>query len=201
MNRDELLQSTPESDRGLVQRGLVLLALLAALAGVVVMILVQRPTTPVSDSAVQPLILPIVNGAAGFPAALPWRDVAALGEQLPSPTGWEIRYNAALALARRGSKHTPWPTIREMLDEDRQRHNFRAKLAGTTIVADEEAALRTVHATLAAITEWHKKQDGVKADVSSELQLVYADVDRLAESDNTPIRVQADRARQFFRQK
>lgn len=198
MNREVLPQPTTEPDRGLVQRGLVLLGLLAALAVVVVMIIVQRPSAPDRSSASEPLVLPVISGASGFPAAVPWHDLAALGEQLPSPTGWEIRYNAALALARRGSKHTPWPTIREMLDPERQRHNFRARVAGATILADEEAALRTVHATLAAIAEWHKKQDGPKADISSDLQLIYADVDRLAESDNTPIRVQADRTRQVF---
>ena len=41
-------------------------------------------------------MLPIVTTGTGFPAAVPWRDVIKLGEQLPSPAGWEIRYNAAL---------------------------------------------------------------------------------------------------------
>jgi hypothetical protein len=198
MNRDVLPQPTTEPDRGLVQRGLVLLALIAALAVVVIMIVVQRPAAPGKSAAAEPLVLPVLSAGAGFPAALPWRDVIALGEQLPSATGWQIRYNAALALARRGSQHTPWTTIREMLDEERQRRNFRAKIAGATILPDEEAALRTVHATLAAVADWHKKQDAAKAQISSELQLVYAEVDRLAENDNTPIRVQADRTRQTF---
>jgi hypothetical protein len=202
MNRDVLSKPTTEPDRGLVQRGLVLLALMATLAGVVIMIVVQRPSAPAKSAAVEPLVVPLVSVGTGFPAALPWRDVVALGGQLPSATGWEIRYNAALALARRGSQHTPWTTIREMLDQERQLHNFPAKLAGATILPDEEAALRTLHATLTAIADWHKKQAAAKAAakaaVPSELQLVYADVDRLAQSDNTPIRVQADRTRQLF---
>ena len=35
----------------------------------------------------------------------------------PSTPGWEVRYNAATTLARRGSAAVPWALLREMLDE------------------------------------------------------------------------------------
>src|SRR5262245_19560399 len=53
---------------------------------------------------------------------------AATSKAQPSPKGWEIRYNAALALARRGSTHLPFDVVREMLDENRQMANFRVQL-------------------------------------------------------------------------
>jgi hypothetical protein len=121
-----------------------------------------------------------------------------VGELPPSAPGWEIRYNAALALARRGSKDTPWPIIHEMLDEGRQLRNFQVKLQSGSVVPDAEAALRTVYNTLGAVGDWHKKQDAAKLTVPPELKLVYDDVDRLAASSNTQIRVQADRVRQMF---
>jgi hypothetical protein len=110
-----------------------------------------------------------------------------------------VRYNAAHSLARRGSTNTPWSTIHEMLDQDQQRRNFSAKVSAGKIIADEESALRTVFTTLGVIADWHKKQVPA-GDVSlpPELQLVYARVDRLAQSDITQIRVQADRTRQTF---
>jgi len=199
MNRDNLPETANQQDAGLVRRGLLLLGLMTALAVVVVMIIVQRPTPPdFSTGEATPFVLPVA-APVGFPGALPWAGIAVLGDHLPSEPGWEIRYNAALALARRGSPHTPWITIREMLDVERQRRNFPGKLSAGKIRSDDESALRTVHATLGVVADWHKKQgDAAKVAIASELELVYAEVDRLAESDNTQIRVLADRTRQTF---
>jgi hypothetical protein len=161
-------------DTGLARRGLLLLGLMTGLAAVVVLIILQRPQSPAT------------SGAPPDPALE------------PSAPGWEIRYNAALALARRGSPSTPWPIIREMLDEQQQRRNFQVTLQSGKVVPDEEAALRTVYNTIGALGEWHKKQDAAKVTVSAELRSVYAQVDRLAEHSNTQIRVHADRVRQNF---
>jgi hypothetical protein len=187
-----------QPDAGLARRGLLLLALMAALAVIVVLIIVQRPSAP-TGAAARDFVLPLAATTSAYPGGLPWPQLAALAEQLPSPPGWEVRYNAAHSLARRGSKNTPWATIREMLDQDQQRRNFPAKLSGGQIIADEESALRTVFTTLGVIAEWHKKQvPAAGSSLPHDLQLVYAQVDRLAESDVTQIRVQADRTRQTF---
>src|SRR4051794_16315506 len=94
-------QLPQDEDRGFVVRGFVMLGLMAALAMVLLLILLQG-----SDQQ-----LPV------DPA-----DIAAA----PSAKGWEVRYNAALALARRGAAQTPWEVIAEMLDEKQQLRNFRA---------------------------------------------------------------------------
>src|ERR1700736_1810414 len=90
-------------DSGLMRRGLLLLGLMTVLAVVVLYVALRRPDQEVR--AEPPL-------AAG----------------LPSAPGWEIRYNATVALARRGSPQLPLGVLCEMLDEDRQMRNFRATL-------------------------------------------------------------------------
>jgi len=196
------MAQTQTADSGLVQRGLLLLGGMAALVVVVLLIALRdssssRVTTPSRT----PLLMPVCISMAPFPATLGWSLLAPMSEQLPSSPGWEIRYNAAAALARRGSSQTPWPVIREMLDPQQQLRNF-VTLKNGQIFPHEEEAQRTIHSTLAALTEWHRKQDrAAKPTIPADLQAVYAQVDRLAESGNTLMRVQADRARQtFFRQ-
>jgi hypothetical protein len=82
-----------------------------------------------------------------------------------SSPGWEVRYNAALALARRGSDKVKdpavWDTLLEMLDEQQQLNNFRAQLRDGREVPDESAARVTVIGTLRAVTELHRKQPGM----------------------------------------
>ncbi|GEM_PF-3965953 len=193
------MTQTQQQDSGLVQRGLLLLGGMTALVVVVLLIVLRGAETPdKSTPHRQPLLVPACVTIAPFPAALGWPLVVRLGEQLPSAPGWEIRYNAAAALARRGSPSTPWPLIREMLDEQRQQRNF-VMLKNGQIMPQEEDAQRTVYSALAAVAEWHKKQDGAAApSVSADLQLVYEQVDRLAKDGNTMVRVQADRTRQTF---
>ena len=159
-----------------MQRGLLLLGGMTALVVVVLLIVFRGPDTPSRDAPRPELV-----------------------DQAPSAPGWEIRYNAAAALARRGSAKTPWPVIREMLDENRQLRNFRVTLKNGQEAPNEEEAQRTVRNALAAVAEWHKKQDrAAPPAVSADLQLVYDQVDRLAQDNNTVLRVQADRTRQTF---
>jgi hypothetical protein len=165
-----------QQDAGLVQRGLLLLGGMIALVVVVLLIALRNP-----DGSPKP------EAPAGDPGA-------------PSAPGWEIRYNAAVTLARRGSARTPWPLIREMLDENQQRRNFRVPLKDGKEGVDEESATRAVQNTLAAVGEWHRKQDrAAPPTVSDDLRAVYEQVDRLAEGPNTMLRVQADRVRQTFK--
>lgn len=193
------MAQTQLQDSGLVQRGLLLLGGMAALVVVVLLIALRGPESPSANAPQRtPLLVPVCISAAPFPATLGWPLLAPLGEQLPSAPGWEIRYNAAAALARRGSPKTPWPVIREMLDPQQQRRNFVTLKSGQ-IIPHEEDALRTVHSALAAIADWHKKQDRAESPaIPADLQLVYAQVDRLVETGNTMLRVQADRTRQTF---
>jgi hypothetical protein len=165
----ELNLSKTLDDRGFVLRGFLMLGGMTILVVIVLAILFWKPPTP-------PTALP-----ADLPAE-------------PSAPGWQVRYNAAIALARRGSAKTPWPLLREMLDENQQLRNFTDPEAGAKKGEPDEAAARsTVLETLKAVAEWHRKQTGPIA-VTPEMKSVYAQVDRLAEKPM--YQAEAERTRQ-----
>ena len=86
-----------------------------------------------------------------------------------SPAGWEIRYNATLALARRGSPHVKdpevWDSLLEMLDAEQQLRNFRNKTEdGRRSRPTKTARTPTVISALQAVQELHRKDP--KMDLS-----------------------------------
>ncbi len=188
-----------EQDSGLIKRGFFLLGLMAALVAVVLVILFQRPgaTAPTTTQRPELTATSIVQLDTVFPASISWPTIAQLGETFPSAEGWRIRYNAAAALARRGSDQVPWPILLEMLDEDRQMRNFRVQLQDGSAVPDEAAARLTVIAALKVIGQWHVKAGGNK-EKTPELVQVYAAVDKLTSSPVVEVKVQAEKTRQTF---
>jgi len=149
------VSKTPD-DSGFVRRGFLMLGGMTILVGIVLAILFWKPVAP--------------------PTAIPTHLPAE-----PSAPGWQVRYNAAIALARRGSAKTPWPLLREMLDEKQQFRNFTDPEAGAKKGEPDEAAARsTVLEALKAVAEWHRKQSGPIA-VTPEMRSVYDQVDHLAE--------------------
>jgi hypothetical protein len=103
-----------------------------------------------------------------------------------------VRYNATLALGRRGSKDLPLGVLREMLDEDQQMRNFRVLLSEGKMVTDERAARQTIIDTLQAFDQWQKHKDAVAAlRDNPELQRVYAAIDKLTRSSNEIVRKEA----------
>jgi hypothetical protein len=109
-----------------------------------------------------------------------------------SPTGWEVRYNAALALARRGSSHVKdaavWDSLLEMLDEDQQLRNFRAKSEDGKESLDETGAHTTVISALQAVQELHRKQPQI------DLSTLKEPIDKLTHSPNPTLSLQARQA-------
>jgi hypothetical protein len=109
-----------------------------------------------------------------------------------SPAGWEVRYNAALALARRGSQHVKdpevWDTVLEMVDEDQQLRNFRTKTDDGREVVDDNGARTTVIGALQAVQDLHRKQPQV------ELSPLKAPIEKLTHSSNPTVAVQAKQA-------
>ena len=116
-------------DKGLVLRGFFLLAVIGVIVSVVTAILFMRPqpTPPTVAIAPENLVPLLVAGSA---EGTPYGIAFAMADRLPSAPGWEIRYNATTELARRGSTATPWPVMREMLDEAQQMRNARERLPG-----------------------------------------------------------------------
>jgi hypothetical protein len=163
-------------DKGLVLRGLALLAFIAGIVALVLAIIFWRPE-PVGPSV-------------RIPADL-----------VPSAAGWEIRYNAVASLARRGSAQVPWPVMREMLDEPQQMRNHQTRMPDGEEVYDEAAARSNMISALRALAVWHEKQTN-PATPSPALREVYAAVDRLTESKINELKEQAEKARgKFFREK
>jgi len=202
MTRSEVIP-VKDANLGLMRRGFLLLGLMALLTGVVLYIALRRPRQELPVDQLRPeWLAPLaVTPQAGFPAALAWASFPQLGTALPSARGWEIRYNAVVALARRGSPALPLSLMREMLDEDQQMRNFRATLADGRDVADETAARRTVLSALKALAQWHTHAAAVQSVGSDNPALVqvYQAVDRLTHSPNLVVRTEAGKTRQAFK--
>jgi hypothetical protein len=172
----------PES--GLWKRGFLLLVLMSILAAVVLYAIFQRaePTAPEPDRP-WPLVLVVGAPAADLPGTFSWGALLRLSELLPSSPGWDTRYNATLALARRGSDAVRLDILAEMLDENRQFRNFRTRLKDGREVADVAAAQQTILGALKAAREWHQHPKAVKAVgvTNHQLQMLYVAIDRLTQ--------------------
>ena len=177
----------------IVQRGLVLLVLMTALAAGVLTIMLRRytPTEPTQDSLPRNAIACLAVTSAAFPAAIPWAAVCEMGDALPSAPGWEIRYTATRVLANRGSPKVPVSILCEMLDEHRQLRNFQARLADGRMVPDEGAAAQEVVIALKAVMEWHKHKDAVQAVSAGDLRKLSRSVEKLTHSENNVVRTRA----------
>jgi hypothetical protein len=111
--------------------------------------------------------------------------------QFAKSPGSRIRYNAAVALARRGSVRAPIDLLREMLDESEQldQHRIRYKKDGRE-AADEPTAYEVVQTALRAITELHRKNPAVN------LAALDSAIDKLKDSANPAVRKEAERTRE-----
>jgi len=181
----------------------MLLGLMVLLTSVVLYVALRRPQQEAPVERAHPEWLAALGIApqSSLPAALPWTSLPGLATGLPSAPGWEIRYNAVVALARRGSPALPLAQMREMLDEDQQMRNFRATLADGRDVPDETAARRTVLNALKALAQWHTHAAALKAMGPDDLALaqVYRAVDQLTHSPNLVVRTEAEKTRQGFK--
>jgi hypothetical protein len=131
-------------------------------------------------------VLPIACNRAAPPAAVS-------GPQ--SSPGWLVRYNAAAALARRGSdKAVEEPvrgTLLDMLDEDQQMRNNRETKDGKE-VTDIATAQLTVVTTLKALTELHHRRPEL------DLAPFKPAVDKLKSSPSLAVSTEAKKAEQIF---
>jgi hypothetical protein len=190
-----------DPDAGLVKRGFILLGVMALLVLTVLFILFQKPAPAAPDTLrAEHLAWSVAVPGAAYPASVSWAALVELSELVPSPVGWEIRHNAAAALARRGGDNVPWHTFREMLDPQRMAANCREQWQDGQ-ESPELSARALVIAGLRAVAEWHaKRRDAGKLEVPDQLLTVYQIVDRLAESPIPELRDQAQKTQgSFFR--
>lgn len=113
-----------------------------------------------------------------------------------SPPGFEVRYNAVIALARRGSDKIKddhaWDTLKEMLDENQQLRNFKHELPNKQKVSDPGAAHLTIITALKAIDELHRRRPDM------DLSGLKPAVDKLSHSNNLAISTEAKRTQQLL---
>jgi hypothetical protein len=98
----------------------------------------------------------------------------------------EVRYNAAVALARRGSDRARLDLLDEMLDPERQLQNFRLKGKDGADRPDEATARTTVVNALRAVAELHRRRPG------RDLSALRPVVERLARCDDGALRAEAE---------
>src|SRR5207249_727733 len=102
------------------------------------------------------------EGQGDLPTELTEGDKNRDAQPITNTPGLRIRYNAAIALARRGSERTPLDLLEKMLDESEQlnQHHLRSRKDGHE-TADEATAYQTVETALGAVVELHRKNRSV----------------------------------------
>jgi hypothetical protein len=161
-----------DGNTALRTRGLLLFGLVAVIAAVVLLVIVRWP------GQAEP------------------KEPPANVE--PSPRGWEVRYQATMTLARRGSTKVPFATLLEMLDETKQLRNCVTKLQSGKEVSDEGAARRIVINGLNAFVEWHRSpaKDQLNNEQKAEVAKIFEAIDRLRQTENDQLRVEVEKARE-----
>jgi hypothetical protein len=105
--------------------------------------------------------------------------------------GLEVRFNAAVALARFGAKQPPVDVLKDMLDESYLRSNLllRPRQHDGPEKVDEGAVGQTLINALKAVAELHRLRPD--ADLSS----MAPSVDSLTGSSNADVRTEAEKTR------
>ncbi len=129
-----------------------------------------------------------VDGGQGEEGVTELREEAgAAQESITRVPGLKIRYNATVALARRGSDLVRLDVLQEMLDEPLQRQNFVLKRKNGEEVADEATAQVTVASALQAVAELHRKKP------QRDLSKLTPVIDEVAHSKNPALQAEAMR--------
>lgn len=119
------------------------------------------------------------------PAAPPVVSGSASGD------GWDVRYNAVLALARRGSPKLNDTVVqelfKEMLDEEQQMRNFRTKLKDGKEVSDAVAARTAVLGAVKALDDYKTKVP------TTDLSMYRPALEKLTSSPNTILKQESQR--------
>jgi hypothetical protein len=108
-------------------------------------------------------------------------------ESITRSPGSTIRFNANIALARRGSVHVRLDLLKVMLDESALSENFRLRTKDGRDLPDEEVIANTLDATLRAIDALHRLRPQLN------LSGLRENLNALAKSPNMALRVEAER--------
>lgn len=105
--------------------------------------------------------------------------------------GWEIKYTATVALARRGSDLVKdhFETLAEMLDEEQQQANCKVRGRDGRDIVNEQAATSNVTTALKALAELHRRRPEM------DLTKFNPAIEKLTQSANPVLRTEAEKAR------
>ncbi|HZZ80624.1 MAG TPA: hypothetical protein VFE62_19125 [Gemmataceae bacterium] len=191
-----------QEDKGLVLRGFLLVALISCIVAFVLTLLFWRNEPPVVQEHAPPenvVPLAALPTLAPFPSNVSWVALVEVAENSPSAPGFDVRYNAASTMARRGDVETPWPLLLEMLDEKLQLRNSRERQKDGKFLYDPLTARTKTTNALKAIAAWHEKhKNDAHHEISSGLRDIYTRVDELSASGQGPIKEQAEKTRATF---
>ena len=186
-------QKTPAAGSEAVLHGMMLLALMVILVVGGYAIFFRRPTLPPPPAAPDPqfLVSLIVQPLAPFPGTFSWGTLCAWPMSCPASPAGRRGYQAARNLAYLGSNAVPWDVYRELLSEQRQFCNFRARLPDGRLVIEESAARQVILGALKDLAAWHTKHARIAPD--QRLLAVYSSVDLLAQSPIIELKSQAEK--------
>jgi hypothetical protein len=108
-------------------------------------------------------------------------------EAITRVPGLKIRYNATVALARRGSDKARLGVLQEMLDESLQRKHFILKHKNGEEVPDEAVVQDTLTAALQAVAELHRQKP------ERDLSALYPAIEEITHSKNVALQAEAER--------
>jgi hypothetical protein len=108
-------------------------------------------------------------------------------EAITRVPGLKIRYNATVALARRGSDKVRLGVLQEMLDESLQGNNFVLKHKDGTEVPDEATVRDTLTAALQAVAELHRQKP------QRDLSALYPAIEKIAQGKSLALQAEAER--------
>jgi hypothetical protein len=104
-----------------------------------------------------------------------------------------IRFNATIALARRGSDKLRLGLLQEMLDPALLRERFRVTGPDGKEVPDEQLVTKTLEGALEAVSELHQRRP--ERDLSS----LYPAIEALAHDPNLATRSEAERTQRALK--
>lgn len=114
-------------------------------------------------------------------------------EAITKVPGLKIRYNATVALARRGSDQARVNVLREMLDEPLQRQYFVLKRKNGEEAPDEPTIRVTIATALQAAAELHRLRP------DRDLSSLHTVIDDIAHSKNPALQAEAARTLKALR--
>ncbi len=149
--------------------------------------------SPQENERIEEILLRLTHDNGHGEDLIPRVEESSKEKTLTKTPGLQIRFNAALALAHRGSPKVRLGILQDMLDESALRTNFLIEQPGGVQMPDEQVISQIMEFALKALVQLHKRQP--KMDLSS----FTPTLDTLAKNGNIAIRAEATLAQEALK--